>query len=678
MLVPLLACATLAVGMLTAAGSASTLAGDKAAADIQPATRARDALQAVADPPSDYAVSLDPAAAAKFRAAARDADTGFRALRAHGYDTATKRKIVATAIRSWEAARDRGMTLVSSSRRQPQSALNSFYEPLGGTEEALGRLVNESLNDRRADQRVAADRRHKQLIALLIVIAASLALAVWVARWIRRSIARPLRQLRVAARRFGAGDLGDHVSLDGGGEFGQVADAFNGMAAELLENQEQLVHQAFHDGLTELANRALLLDRAHHALARARRDGGRVSVLYLDLDDFKGINDSLGHSSGDEVLVEVARRLQATVRVADTVARLGGDEFAVLLEGCDSARAVATAQRLLEVLAPSFRMTARELSIRASVGVATSEPGAADADELLRYADVAMYAAKEQPRGGYHVFEAGMDAQAMERLDLEADLRQAIERSELEVHYQPIFDLQTRRITGIEALVRWTHATRGAVPPLDFIPLAERTRLIVPLGRGMIARACHDLCELRREDGVDPALSVSVNVSAIELMEDDYAAFVGETLAANGLAPESLVLEITESVLVYDSEPTLARLRELKVVGVRLAVDDFGTGYSSLSYVERLPLDIIKIDKSFVDSLGRAGDEANLASVIVALGQRLGLETVAEGIEAEAQGEELQRLGCQYGQGFYYARPQTLESIRELVGAEPARVVVHT
>ncbi|MEA2287735.1 MAG: hypothetical protein QOJ21_3778, partial [Solirubrobacteraceae bacterium] len=425
MLVPLLACAILAVGVLTAAGSAATLAGDQAAGDIQTATRARDALQAVADPPSDYAVSLDPAAAAQFRAAARDADTGFRALRAHGYDTATKRKTVATAIRSWEAARDRGMTLVSSTRRQPQSALNSFYEPLGSTEEALGRLVNETLNERRADQRVAADRRHKQLIALLIVIAASLALAVCVARWIRRSIARPLRQLRVAARRFGTGDLGDQVSLDGGGEFGQVADAFNGMAAELLENQEQLVHQAFHDGLTELANRALLLDRAHHALARARRDGGRVSVLFLDLDDFKGINDSLGHSSGDEVLVEVARRLQATVRVEDTVARLGGDEFAVLLEGCDSARAVATAQRLLEVLAPSFRMTERELSIRASIGVATSEPGARDADELLRYADVAMYAAKEQERGSYRVFEAGMDAQAMERLDLEADLRQA-------------------------------------------------------------------------------------------------------------------------------------------------------------------------------------------------------------------------------------------------------------
>ncbi len=259
----------------------------------------------------------------------------------------------------------------------------------------------------------------------------------------------------------------------------------------------------------------------------------------------------------------------------------------------------------------------------------------------------------------------------MERLELEADLRQAIEDSEFHVHYQPILDLETLRVSGIEALARWTHAVRGPVSPAEFIPPAERTRLIVPLGRFMLERACRDLSDLRREPGTDPALWVSVNVSTLELMEDDYVAFVENTLEEAGLAPESLVLEITETVLVYDSESTLARLQRLKAVGVRLAVDDFGTGYSSLAYIERLPLDIIKIDKAFVDPVGQPGGDADLASVIVSLGRRLGLETVAEGIEAAAQGEELERMGCQYGQGFYYARPQSLEALRELIARNP-------
>jgi diguanylate cyclase (GGDEF)-like protein len=672
MLVPLLVCAMLAVGMLSAAGSAYTRDGNEAAGDVQAATRATNALHVVDDRAGRYAEG--PAAVGRLRAAVQAADAAFVALRAHRYDTAPETRGVATASRSWEAARAGAATLISSHEQLHHSELDAFFQPLAAGEAALGRLVTSTLAERRGEQSAAVDRRHTQLVVLLLVLAVSLALAVCVARWVRRSIARPLHQLRVAARRFGAGDLGDRVTLSGGEEFAQVADAFNGMAAELRENQEQLVHQAFHDSLTGLPNRALLLDRTQHALARARREGGRVAALLLDLDDFKGINDTLGHSSGDQLLIEVARRLQATVRAEDTVARLGGDEFAVLLEGCGPTQAVATAQRVLEALAPSFRVPDRELSIRASVGVAASEPGADDADELLRYADVAMYEAKNDERGGYRVFEAGMDAQAMERLDLEADLRRALERSELDVHYQPIVDLETRRVAGIEALVRWTHAERGVVTPDEFIPLAERTRLIVPLGRCMVARACRDLHELQREDGADPALTVSVNVSAIELMEDDYVAFVKETLEANWLPPESLVLEITESVLVYDSEPTLARLRELKAVGVRLAVDDFGTGYSSLAYVERLPLDIIKIDKAFIDPIGQAGEEANLASVIVSLGQRLGLETVAEGIEAEAQGEELERMGCQYGQGFYYARPQPLDSVRNLIVAQTPHV----
>jgi diguanylate cyclase (GGDEF)-like protein len=449
------------------------------------------------------------------------------------------------------------------------------------------------------------------------------------------------------------------------------------MADELRDNQAQLVHQAFHDSLTGLPNRSLLYDRAEHALARERRGQGRVSSLFLDIDDFKGINDTLGHAAGDSLLVEVSRRLRAAVRTEDTVARLSGDEFAVLVEGCEEGVAVQTAERIRDILEAPFRLQGRDLSVRASIGVATSSPGSTDADELLRHADVAMYAAKAEDKGSHRVFEPYMQAQAMQRMELESALREALESDELYVNYQPIVDLDGSRVTGIEALARWTHPERGLIPPDEFIPIAERTGLIVPLGRRVLERAVGDLAALREALGDDPqtqALRVSVNVSAVELAEDDYVGFVESTLKAAGVPPELLVLEITERVLVQDDESTLVRLWQLKAVGVQIAVDDFGMGYSALAYVERLPLDIIKIDKSFVDSVGSSEDEADLARVIVSLGERLGLETVAEGVEQAGQGEELRRMGCRFAQGYYFARPESLAATLELLATQAPAV----
>jgi diguanylate cyclase (GGDEF)-like protein len=664
MLVPLIVTGIVSIALFYSIGNALSASDLEAAHEVRVALKARDFLKASEFAPAALH-SGSPAVARRFRVAVRRADAAMATLSPSVYHEVAERRDIASATRNWRIARARGLALVGSRGPASQEALNRFFLPVSLAEVRLGHLAEVSLATREMDQRVTTQHRHRVLLLLLGGLLASCVLAAIVARSIRSSIARPLHELRSAARRFGTGDFNDRVTLDGSSEFALVAEAFNGMADELRENQVQLVHQAFHDPLTALPNRALLHDRTEHALARGRRGGGRVAALFLDVDDFKGINDTLGHSAGDRLLVEVARRLRAAVRAEDTVARLGGDEFAVLIEGCRPNEAVLTAERILQVLAPPVMEQGRELSVRASIGVAMSETGATDADELLRHADIAMYVAKEDDKGGYRLFECAMHEEAVERLELEADLRGALDRDELDVHYQPIFDLETRRMTGIEALARWTHPDRGAVPPLEFIPVAERTGLIVPLGRWMLERACRDLGELQA--GGESSLRVSVNVSAVELMEDDYVAFVARTIEASRMSPQSLVLEITERVLVQDSEATLERLRELKAIGVRLAVDDFGTGYSSLAYVERLPLDIIKIDKAFVDGVGDPADDGHLASVIVSLGDRLNLETVAEGIEEAEQGDELQRMGCRSGQGYYLARPQTLDAVRRLI-----------
>jgi diguanylate cyclase (GGDEF)-like protein/PAS domain S-box-containing protein len=438
--------------------------------------------------------------------------------------------------------------------------------------------------------------------------------------------------------------------------------------------EQQLAHQAFHDSVTGLANRALFRDRVEHALERQGRDLGAVTVLLMDLDDFKTVNDSLGHAAGDRLLGEVGERLRGCLRQADTAARLGGDEFAVLLEdGGDGVEAAEVASRILTAFEEPFRLDGKDVLVRTSIGIASgdlmSPTVAHGAEELLRNADVAMYMAKEAGKGRYQIFEPAMHDTALKRLELKADLQRALDNEEFIVHYQPVIELETGRIEGFEALMRWEHPVRGTVPPLDFIPLAEETGLIVPIGNWVLREACRRAIELQARFPTDPPLHMAVNLSARQLQRPEVVSDVGLALMETGLEPSHLVLEITETTMMQDIELSTQRLTELKELGVKLAVDDFGTGYSSLNYIRRFPVDILKVDKSFVDGVTSGGEESALAAAIIELASILRLRPVAEGIERADQLEKLLSLSCDLGQGYYFARPLPLDAVDELLTA---------
>jgi diguanylate cyclase (GGDEF)-like protein/PAS domain S-box-containing protein len=422
--------------------------------------------------------------------------------------------------------------------------------------------------------------------------------------------------------------------------------------------EEQLVHRAFHDELTGLANRALFSNRVDQAVLRASRDALRTAVLFLDLDDFKEINDSLGHAVGDALLQQGADRLRACLRAGDTAARLGGDEFAVLLEGCsrDGEEAMQVAERIANAFARPFTLEEREVFATASIGLATST-GTETGDALLRNADLAMYLAKRRGKARVERFATHMHEEVVERLDLLADMRYAIERDELQLEYQPIVDLANRTVSGLETLVRWDHPTRGRIPPADFIPLAEQSGLIVSIGRWVLLHACAHARHWSRSLPELTPVTVTVNLSARQLSDVNLLDDVANALRVAGLRRDQLVLELTESTLLANSEETVGILTSLKALGVRLAIDDFGTGYSSLSYLHRFPVDILKIDKSFVAGVAGGPGASALASAVIALGNSLGLKTVAEGIEYDAQHRALETLGCRFGQGFLFSRP---------------------
>jgi diguanylate cyclase (GGDEF)-like protein len=420
--------------------------------------------------------------------------------------------------------------------------------------------------------------------------------------------------------------------------------------------------QALVDELTRLPNRALLADKVRVSLSRRARDGRDVTVLFVDLDGFKAVNDTMGHAAGDRMLVEVAHRIRGLVRSSDTAARLGGDEFAVLLDGQGTAAATAVAGRILAALCKPVRVDgSHERTVGASIGVVTVT-SETSVDQVLRNADLAMYMAKAAGRGRVEVFEDAMFDEALERSELERDLRIAIAEHEITVAYQPCVELASGIVTGVEALVRWQHPERGNVPPAVFVPIAESTGLIIELGRYVLRTSCRDAVRLRAEN---PDLTVAVNVSVRQLVSHAFVGDVAEALRDSGLPGEALVLEITESMLVNDIDITVARLTGLKDLGVRVAIDDFGTGYSSLSYLRHFPIDILKIDRSFVDQL--PGDGAALARSIVRLGQSLKLEVVAEGVEEEGQRAELRRLGCSRAQGFLFAEARPVGSVETLL-----------
>jgi diguanylate cyclase (GGDEF)-like protein/PAS domain S-box-containing protein len=429
------------------------------------------------------------------------------------------------------------------------------------------------------------------------------------------------------------------------------------------EAQEQLRQLALYDALTGLANRAFFHEQFQHAVAIRKGVEEETALLFLDVNDFKQVNDQWGHAIGDRVLAALGARIQHTLRAGDAAARLGGDEFAVVVPSiAEPGEAVRVAERLLDAIRAPIELDGRRVSVSASIGISVGSDVAA----MLQEADAAMYRAKAQPAGGYAFYEAELDTFATERARRVAELREAVERGEFTLDYQPVIDLDAHAITGYEALLRWNHPTEGKVPPLDFIPLAEESALIIPLGRWVLAEACRYGALLCEELGRD--VHMSVNVSAVQLEHPEFALHVRQALDTAGFPPHCLILELTESVLLASGDHTQRRLDALKARGITLALDDFGTGYASLSYLQRLPVDIVKIDRSFTATIESTRADLVLLRGIVDLGNALGLRLVAEGIQTAGQHAIVRDLGCHSAQGFYFGRPAA-DALRELATA---------
>jgi diguanylate cyclase (GGDEF)-like protein/PAS domain S-box-containing protein len=434
---------------------------------------------------------------------------------------------------------------------------------------------------------------------------------------------------------------------------------------EQRQAREELAYQALHDPLTRLPNRALFLDRLRGALARAGRRPSSVGVLFLDLDRFKVINDSLGHDAGDQLLVAMSERLQETLRPMDTAARFGGDEFVILCEDLDAeAEVLGIAERLCAAVAEPCLVGDAKVHITTSIGIALTDDSDNRPEDLVRDADAAMYRAKERGKNRYEVFDAAMRTRAVARLAIETALRRAVDRNELFLHYQPEVSLETGRVVGAEALVRWRHPDRGDLGPADFIGLADETGLIVPIGEWVLRQACADAAAWRAD-----ARAVWVNLAGRQLAQPDFLEMVMRVLEETGTPPEALHLEVTESVLMDDADATVTALHKLKDVGVGVGVDDFGTGYSSLARLKQFPVDAVKIDRSFVDGLGRDPEDSATVTAVVSMAHALGLTAMAEGVETEDQLAELRGLGCELGQGFLFRRPVPAGELTDAIAA---------
>jgi diguanylate cyclase (GGDEF)-like protein len=433
--------------------------------------------------------------------------------------------------------------------------------------------------------------------------------------------------------------------------------------------EERIAYQAFHDSLTGLANRTLFADRLEHALARTERQEDEIGVMFIDLDDFKHVNDSLGHSLGDSLLVEVAHRLGACLRPQDTLARFGGDEFVVLLEDIDVGGVVGTAKRILREIDDPFTIDGHKLSVTGSIGIVFGNSDKLRAEDLLRSADAAMYRSKRGGKNRYEIFDSEADGLSINRLRLESDLRQAIERKEFRVHYQPKVLLRTGEIVGFEALVRWDQSGHGLIPPSEFIPLAEQTGLINPIGSWVLKESCHQVRDWQNQHPMDTPLTVSVNLSARQFRYPELVEEVAEVLSETALDPRDLILEVTESAAMEDALSTITIFRELKGLGVKLAIDDFGSGYSSLSYLKRFPVDVLKVDRSLVTGIERYPANVAIVSAIITLAHGLGLKVIVEGVETAGELVKLRSLGAELGQGYYWWRASTSEETTELLAA---------
>ncbi|MCH8020275.1 EAL domain-containing protein [candidate division KSB1 bacterium] len=440
----------------------------------------------------------------------------------------------------------------------------------------------------------------------------------------------------------------------------------NRLLEQLEESKRLQRHLAYHDALTILPNRHLLHDRLQQALAQSKRSGKLAALLFLDLDGFKRINDTLGHGIGDLLLKSVAKRLKTTVRQVDTVARLGGDEFTIVLLEINHAQdAKDVAQKILKVISQPYKIEEHELFVTASVGISIYPDDGSDIESLIRKADIAMYRAKGQGKNNYQVYNLSMDAKFFERLTLENSLRKAVENEELVAYYQPQVDLRTGEITGVEALVRWQHQKFGLVPPDKFIPLAEETGVILEIDEWMMKTACRQIKNWEREGIAN--IRVAVNLSTRQFRQKNLTEKVAQILNDSAVQPENLCLEITENEVMHNIETTVEILQALKKMGVLLSLDDFGTGYSSLSYLKRFPIDILKIDRTFVNGIPSDRDDTAISTAIVVLAHSMELQVIAEGVEEPEQIAFLQSLQCDEIQGFYFSRPLNAETVTDLL-----------
>ena len=591
------------------------------------------------------------------------------ALQHSSDDKRVQQLILADLEASAAEQRQLGLRAVAAGRADAQldATMDGLYRRLDLTAAATARASEQDPSLGRVTDRVAAFR-----LATTRALAQLAAGRPARAERIDREVVEPsyvaLSLLIDEARADAGRRAEDAAALARAGTLGVLAIAAVLLILVMLQfdRARRAAHEALYDPLTGLPNRSLFGDRLTHALELATRTGEPLSVLFLDLDEFKTVNDSLGHAAGDELLIAAAERAVVAARSSDSVARLGGDEFAFLLERTSEDGAELFAERLVEVLREPLTIAGRSVAMDGTIGCAVSVPGKTGADELLRNADLAMYAGKRKGKGCFVTYEPSMYEALADRLELEADLRGALERGEITVFYQPIVEVGTGRLTAVEALARWNHPDRGAVAPAVFIPLAEETGVIRALGRFVLATAC---ARARRwqDERPDEPVSITVNVSPAQFQHGELAADVRRALDQSGLRPALLTLEVTESVLVERGDSFVDELEELSAIGVRLAVDDFGTGYSSLSSLARFPVDILKIDRSFVVDVAHDDDGQALVRSIVELGKSLGLVAVAEGVEAPGQVSALVDAGCGLGQGFHFARPMDADAIDDLL-----------
>ena len=493
------------------------------------------------------------------------------------------------------------------------------------------------------------------LIALAI---GGIALVVWLSWRVAQTVTTPLQRLDEATRLIGEGrDV--ELPVESDDEIGRLAGSFNQMVHAIEDRERKIIHVGLHDDLTGLPNRKLFVEQLNRILPRLR-EGQQSMVVYADLDNFKVVNDTLGHPSGDALLRGVATNLNVQLPEA-LIARLGGDEFAILFEEVPEGESLASiADRIQICFAQTIELEGQQVECSASIGIAVAPEDGLDGTTLMKNADLALYRAKSQGKANYHFFEPSLDEQAQERRQTELDLRKTLKNGGFELHYQPLYSLTKESLTGFEALIRWNHPERGRVSPLDFIPLAEETGLILPIGEWVIREACRQAAEWPDD------VSVAVNISPKQFAYPGLASTILQALASSGLDPSRLELEITESIFIADVEKTLSTLHSLRNLGVRIALDDFGTGYSSLSYLRSFPFDKVKIDRSFVEDLGRGGNAHAVVRAITTLADALGMDTLAEGVEVNEQLDVLRREGCKNIQGYLFSKPVPVEDVGEL------------